>query len=67
MKESVSSVLPIALIVLLLCLFTIGADLSMTQIGSHIGAKMTNTPAGAICFSLPVSEVAGLRGLDDEE
>lgn len=69
MKESVSSVLPIALIVLVLCffvvpvssglvlsfligtamiivgmgLFTIGADLSMTQIGSHIGAKMTNT------------------------
>lgn len=26
----------------------------------------TNTPAGAICFSLPVSEVAGLRRLDDE-
>ncbi|MDE5872583.1 MAG: DUF1538 domain-containing protein, partial [Lachnospiraceae bacterium] len=69
MKESVSSVLPIALIVFVLCLFvvpvssglvlsfligtvmiivgmgffTIGADLSMTQIGSHIGAKMTNT------------------------
>ena len=27
----------------------------------------TNTPAGAICFSLPVSEVAGLRRLDQEE
>ncbi len=26
----------------------------------------TNTKAGAICFSLPVSEVAGLRRLDDE-
>ena len=25
------------------------------------------TPAGAICFSLPVSQVAGLRQLDDEE
>ena len=25
----------------------------------------TNTKAGAICFSLPVSEVAGLRRLDD--
>ena len=24
------------------------------------------TPAGAICFSLPVTEVAGIRRLDDE-
>lgn len=69
MKESVSSVLPITLIVFALCLFfvpvssglilsflvgtvmiiigmglfTIGADLSMTQIGNHIGSKMTTT------------------------
>ncbi len=69
LKESLSSVLPIALIVFLLCLFfvpvssglvlsfvigtvmiivgmglfTLGADLSMTQIGNHIGAKMTTT------------------------
>ncbi len=68
-KESVSSVLPIALIVFVLCLFfvpvesglvlsfligtvmiivgmgmfTLGADSSMTQIGNHIGAKMTAT------------------------
>lgn len=67
MSESVSSVLPISLIVFLLCLFfvpvssglmlaffigtamvivgmalfSIGADVSMTQIGNHIGAKMT--------------------------
>ncbi len=27
----------------------------------------THTKAGAICFSLPVSQVAGLRRLDDEE
>lgn len=32
-----------AMIIVGMCLFTIGADLSMTQIGSHIGAKMTNT------------------------
>ncbi len=69
MKESISSVLPIALIVFLLCLFfvpiksglvlsflvgtamiiigmglfTIGADLSMTQIGNQIGSKMTSS------------------------
>lgn len=69
LKESVSSVLPIALIVFLLCiffvpvdsglvlsfligtmmiitgmgLFTIGADVSMIQIGNHIGAKMTSS------------------------
>lgn len=68
-KESISAVLPITLIVFVLCLFfvpvsnglvlsfvlgtvmiiigmglfTIGADLSMTQIGNHIGAKMTTT------------------------
>lgn len=67
LKEAVLSVLPIALIVFLLCLFfvpvesglvlsfvigtvmiilgmalfTIGADVAMTQIGSHVGAKMT--------------------------
>lgn len=27
----------------------------------------SNTPACAICFSLPVSEVAGIRNLEDEE
>lgn len=69
MLESVASVLPITLIVLILCvfvvpvssglmlsflfgavmiivgmgLFTIGSDLSMTQIGNHIGARMTKT------------------------
>lgn len=69
MKEAVLSVLPIALIVFLLCLFfvpvesglvlsfvigtvmiilgmalfTIGADVAMTQIGSHVGAKMTSS------------------------
>lgn len=69
LKESVSSVLPIALIVFVMCiffvpvesglvlsfligtvmiitgmgLFTIGADVSMIQIGNHIGAKMTAT------------------------
>ena len=69
MWESISSVLPIALIVFVLCLFfvpvnsglvlsfivgtvmiivgmalfTLGADTSMTQIGNHIGAKMTST------------------------
>lgn len=32
-----------AMIIVGMGLFTIGADLSMTQIGSHIGAKMTNT------------------------
>lgn len=84
MKESVSSVLPIALIVLLLCLFvvpvssglvlsfligtamiivgmclfTIGADLSMTQIGSHIGAKMTNTRK--LWFIMLLSFVLGI-------
>ncbi len=68
-KESISSVLPITLIVFVLCLFfvpvrsglvlsfligtamiivgmglfTLGADSSMTQIGNHIGAKMTAT------------------------
>ncbi len=67
--EAISSVLPIALIVFLLCLFfvpvesglllsflvgtalvivgmglfTIGAELSMTQIGSVIGAKLTSS------------------------
>lgn len=69
MKESISSVLPIALIVFVLCLFfvpigsglvlsflvgtvmiiigmglfSIGADLSMTQIGNQIGSKMTSS------------------------
>lgn len=69
MQEAVSSVLPIALIVLALCLFfvpvsnslllsfvigtvmiivgmalfTIGSELSMSQIGNHIGAKMTKS------------------------
>lgn len=69
MQESISSVLPIALIVFVLCLFfvpvnsglvlsfligtvmiivgmalfTLGSDISMTQIGNHIGAKMTAT------------------------
>lgn len=69
LKESISSVLPISLIVFALCLFfipintglvlsfligtvmiiigmalfTIGSDLSMTQIGNHIGSKMTAT------------------------
>lgn len=69
LKEATASVLPIALIVFLLCLFfvpvssglllsfalgtamvvlgmglfTIGAELSMTQIGSQIGAKLTKT------------------------
>ncbi len=68
-KESISSVLPISLIVFALCLFfvpvsnglvlsfiigtaiiiagmglfTLGADISMTQIGNHIGAKMTSS------------------------
>ncbi len=67
LKEAVSSVAPIAVIVFVLCLFfvpvrsglvlsfligtalmivgmglfTIGADSAMTQIGSHIGAKLT--------------------------
>ncbi|MCM1084188.1 MAG: DUF1538 domain-containing protein [Clostridium sp.] len=84
MKESVSSVLPIACIVLVLCLFvvpissglvlsfligtamiivgmclfTIGADLSMTQIGSHIGAKMTNTRK--LWFIMLLSFVLGI-------
>lgn len=35
----------------------------MKAITSNCG---TGTKAGAICFSLPVSEVAGLRRLDDE-
>lgn len=69
MRESVASVLPIALIVAVLCLFlvpvsnglllsfilgtvmiivgmgmfTIGSELSMTQIGTHIGAKLTKS------------------------
>lgn len=69
MHESVASVLPIAAIVAILCLFlvpvnnglllsfvigtamiivgmclfTIGSELSMTQIGTHIGAKMTKS------------------------
>lgn len=69
MRESVSSVLPITLIVAVLCLFlvpvssglmlsfligsvmiivgmalfTIGSDTAMTQIGNHIGAKMTKS------------------------
>ena len=69
MRESVASVLPIAAIVAILCLFlvpvqnglllsfvigtamiivgmclfTIGSELSMTQIGTHIGAKMTKS------------------------
>lgn len=69
LREAVASVLPIALIVLVLCLFfvpvssglvlsfvlgtamiivgmglfTIGSDLSMSQIGNQIGAKMTTT------------------------
>lgn len=67
LKESVQSVLPIAMIVFLLCLFfvpvgnglvlsfvigtvmiilgmalfTIGAEVAMTQIGNHVGSKMT--------------------------
>lgn len=69
MREAVASVLPIAMIVAVLCLFlvpvnnglllsfvigtvmiivgmgmfTIGSELSMTQIGNHIGAKMTKS------------------------
>ncbi len=69
MHEAVASVLPIAAIVAILCLFfvpvqnglllsfvigtamiivgmclfTIGSELSMTQIGTHIGAKMTKS------------------------
>ena len=69
MREAVSSVLPIASIVAILCLFfvpidnglllsfvvgtamiivgmclfTIGSELSMSQIGAHIGAKMTKS------------------------
>ena len=69
MKESLSSVLPIALIVILLCLFlvpinsdlllsfiigtvmiivgmalfNVGAEVSMSQIGNHIGSKMTKS------------------------
>ena len=69
MRESVASVLPIAAIVAILCLFlvpvnnglllsfvlgtamiivgmclfTIGSELSMTQIGTHIGSKMTKS------------------------
>lgn len=69
MREAVASVLPIAIIVAVLCLFlvpvnnglllsfvigtvmiivgmgmfTIGSELSMTQIGNHIGAKMTKS------------------------
>lgn len=69
MKEAVSSVLPITLIVAALCiffipmncdlmlsfllgscmivigmgLFTIGADISMSRIGNHIGARMTKS------------------------
>ncbi len=68
-KEAVASVLPIAaivavlclfvvpvntglflsfcigtaLIILGMCLFTIGSDLSMTQIGNHMGAKLTKS------------------------
>ena len=68
-NESISSVLPIAVIVALMCLsfvpvttdlmlafllgtimlivgmglFTLGAEASMTQIGNHIGAKMTKS------------------------
>ena len=69
LNESISSVLPIALIVALMCLsfvpvttdlmlafllgtimlivgmglFTLGAEASMTQIGTHTGARMTKT------------------------
>lgn len=80
MKESVASVLPIALIVAALCLFlvpvetglllsfaagtvlivvgmalfSLGTDLSMTQIGNHIGAKLTKSRnlALIVVFSL---------------
>ena len=69
MREAAASVLPIAAIVALLCLFlvpvnnglflsfavgtgliiigmaffTIGSEIAMTQIGNHIGARMTKT------------------------
>ncbi len=78
LKEAVSSVLPITLIVFALCLFfvpvssglllsfwigtamiilgmglfTLGADWSMTQIGNHIGAKMTATRKLWVILSL---------------
>lgn len=84
MRESMFSVLPITLIVLLLCifavpvssglmlsfligavmlivgmgLFTIGSDVSMTQIGNHIGAKMTK--CGKLWLILLLSFLLGI-------
>ena len=84
LRESVSSVLPITLIVAALCfilipiesglmlsflvgavmiiggmaLFTIGSDVSMTQIGSHIGGAMTRSRR--LWLILTVSFVIGV-------
>ena len=84
LRESVSSVLPITLIVAALCfilipiesglmlsflvgavmiiggmaLFTIGSDVSMTQIGSHIGGAMTRSRR--LWLILAVSFVIGV-------
>ena len=38
-----SFVIGTAMIIVGMCLFTIGSELSMTQIGAHIGAKMTKS------------------------
>ena len=44
--------------------FTLGAEMSMTPMGEKAG---TGTKAGAIVFSLPVTDTAGMRMMEEIE
>ena len=71
------------MVILGMMFFTLGAELSMTPMGENVGAKMTqsknaimksimneagiHTETRAIVFSLPVTDTAGMRLIDEIE